>query len=128
MIYTKCQSHSCTTIFIKFSNPRKSFFIAKEYCWIAAPAVLFFYFAIPKNKAKHRSICTSASASMCPNAGPTLSRLTVMILSTITCEGFFRPFLEFGWSVILSKGASTRVLVIGNTVTLVGSKKGQSHF
>ena len=49
------------------------------------------YFAIPKNTARQRSTSTSASASMRPKDLPTLSRLTVMALSTITCDGFCKP-------------------------------------
>ena len=79
------------------------------------------YFAIPKNKAKHRSISTRASSPMRPKAGPTLSRLTVMALSTITWEGFCKPFLASGWTVTRSSGAATTVPVTGSTVTLACS-------
>lgn len=79
------------------------------------------YFAIPRNTAKQRSTSTKAFASMRPKAGPSLSRFTVTALSTITCDGFFRPFSALGWTVMRSNGAPTRVLVMGSTVTLVCS-------
>ncbi len=42
------------------------------------------YLAMPKYTAKQRSTSTIASESMRPKAGPTLSRFTVIALSTIT--------------------------------------------
>lgn len=54
------------------------------------------HLAIPTNRAKQRSTSTSASTSIRPNAGPTLSRFTVMALSTITCDCFCKPFSAFG--------------------------------
>lgn len=42
------------------------------------------YLAMPKNTAKQRSTSTIASESMCPKAGPSLSRFIVIALSTIT--------------------------------------------
>src|SRR5690606_11382084 len=50
------------------------------------------YFAIPKNTARLRSTSIIVSASMRPMAGPTLSRLTAIGLSIITCDGFCKPF------------------------------------
>lgn len=83
----------------------------------------FVYFAIPKNTAKHRSTTTSVSVSMRPKGGVSLSRRTVMVLSTMTCEGFVKPFVPLGCRVTRSKGEATSVLVMGSTVALECSAK-----
>ncbi len=72
------------------------------------------YLAMPKNTAKQLSTSTDAFASMCPKAGPTFFRFMVMALSTITCDGFCKPFSALGGMVIRNSGVATSVLVTGS--------------
>jgi len=84
------------------------------------------YFAIPKNTARQRSTSSRVSAPMRPKTGPSLSRLTVMALSTMTCEGLRRPFSALGCTGTRSSGAAAGVLVMGRMVTLACSLNGSA--
>lgn len=73
---------------------------------------------MPKNKTNKRSISRKLSAATFPTFEPTLSIRTVMILSIITWDSFFKWLVGLGCKENLKKGASTKELVIGKTVRL----------
>ncbi len=49
---------------------------------------------------------------------PTLSRFTDMVLSTMICDPFFKPFDGVGAIVVRISGASTSVPDTSNIVTV----------
>lgn len=70
----------------------------------------------PGNTASARFTATRVISSSRPEAWPTFSRGTVVALSTITCERFFRPVSTLGSTSMRSRGAFRNSLVTGNTV------------
>ena len=62
----------------------------------------------------------SASANV-PNGELTFSFLTVMALSTITCDGLRRPFSGEGSIGTRISGAPTKVAEISRTVVVAAS-------
>lgn len=63
------------------------------------------------------------ASSSRPITGPTLERDGVCGLSAMICERLVNPFCSLGSTGTRINGASTRVLVIGNTVTEPRSAK-----
>ncbi|OIQ74288.1 hypothetical protein GALL_440670 [mine drainage metagenome] len=75
------------------------------------------HLAMPKNTARQRPTSSITSSLADPITSPSLSRLTVIALSTITCDDFCKPLPWLGCTVTRNNGASIKVLETSKTVT-----------